>query len=1046
MFFEQERIERIVKELKDNIYPNKETIKFFKMKKGDFSSPKQAEDNEQGWTIFYPNERWGEKDQRYWFRTEVIIPSAFDGKTVAFELRTGREGEWDAINPQFLIYLNGKVVQGLDVNHREIIISENAKAGEKYTIDLHAYAGMKEGQLELTAQISVLDRLTEKIYYDIKVPLEVAKLLNKEDKRYIDILNFLTEAVNILDLRKPHNNEYYISLDKAEKYLSEKFYKEYCGNKDVVAACIGHTHIDVAWLWTLKQTREKVARSFSTVLNLMKEYPEYLFMCSQPQLYKFLKEEHPELFSQIKEKVKEGRWEAEGGMWLEADCNLASGESLIRQILFGTLFFKEEFGIDNKILWLPDVFGYSAALPQILKKSDIDYFMTTKISWNEYNKLPNDTFMWEGIDGSSILSYFITTNDYNTTISNSHRTIYEGKINPSQIKGAWHRYQQKNINDEILVSYGYGDGGGGPTKEMLENARRMEKGIPGCPAVKMEKGRDFFEKLENRVYNNKRLPKWVGELYLEYHRGTYTSMARNKRYNRKSEFLFQDIELFNVMNTHINEEVQYPKQLINDCWETILLNQFHDIIPGTSIKEVYKESKEQYEDIFTKGNELLKNALNQVAKQIDLQEKSLIVFNQLSFNRDDIVTFEIPEGMKNIEVIDSDGKIYPVQLIENKSGLFYAENVPAKGYKSFAIREAKYKLEEQLNISTKRIVNKYFDISLDENGNITSIYDKNNHREVLKANERANVLQAFEDKPHLWDAWDINVYYQEKMWEVNDVEEIKVINNGPIRTTIKIIKTFLDSTITQYIHVYKDIPRIDFDNEIDWKENQILLKAAFPVDVHTDKATFEIQYGNVERPTHWNTSWDLARFEVCAHKWVDLSEDNYGVSLLNDCKYGHDIKDGVMRLSLLKSSTWPNPDADKELHKFTYSLYPHSGDWKKGKTIQMAYSLNCPMYTKIEDSHYGNLPKELSFISTDNENVIIEVVKKAEDSDEVIVRMYECYNRRTTAKVTYYKELLRACECNLMEKEMKEIQVDGNSFQFEIKPYEIKTFKLKVKN
>ncbi|WBW97283.1 alpha-mannosidase [Oceanirhabdus sp. W0125-5] len=1044
MFFEKERINRVLKDLKDYIYPKKEQIEYFLMKKGDFSNPKEADENEEQWTTFPCNERWGGKDQRYWFKTEVTIPVDFEGKTVVFELTTGREGEWDAINPQFLIYLNGKVVQGLDTNHREIIVCEKAIANEKHIIDLHAYAGMKEGEVELKGKIAVLDRVTERLYYDIKVPLEVADLLEKEDKRRIDILNFLTESINILDLRKPHSRDYYLSIEDADKYLREKFYEEYCGEEDVIAACVGHTHIDVAWLWTLRQTREKVARSFSTVLNLMKQYPEYLFMSSQPQLYKYLKQNNPEIYDQVKEKIKEGKWEAEGGMWLEADCNLASGESLIRQILFGTRFFKEEFGIDNKILWLPDVFGYSAALPQILKKFHIDYFMTTKISWNEYNKVPYDTFMWEGIDGSSILSYFITTIDYKTAKSGDHRTRYEGFLGASEVKGAWHRYQQKKINNEVLISYGYGDGGGGPTKEMLENARRLEKGIPGCPKVKMEKTRDFFEKLEDRVGNNKRLPKWVGELYLEYHRGTYTSMGRNKRYNRKSEFLFQDAEFFNLMNTCIDKTIQYPQKRINEGWETILLNQFHDIIPGSSIKEVYDESKEQYEKVLNDGNALLKSAVNEIAGKINLNERSLIVFNQLSFIRSDIVIFDIPEGMDNLKVKDEQGNVYPVQPIENNKGLFYAENVPSKGYKSFSIFEGEEETVENLTVSTYKISNKFFDITLDENYNIFSIYDKINNRKVLKAFEKGNVLQAFEDKPHLWDAWDINIYYQEKMWEINHVEEVKVISDGPVRATIRIKRKFLDSTITQYMHVYNHIPRIDFENEIDWKEKQILLKVAFPVDVHTNKATYEIQYGNVERPTHWNTSWDMAKFEVCAHKWADLSEDNYGVSLLNDCKYGHDIKDGTLRLSLIKSPIWPNPDADRELHKFTYSLYPHKGDWKLAQTTQMAYNLNCPMYAKIEEAHSGALPKELSFISLDSENVIIEAVKKAEDSNEVIVRLYEYYNRRTTVTVNFYKELESVHECDLMEQELEKIKVCGNSFEFEIKPYEIKTFKLNL--
>lgn len=1045
MFFEVERIDRILREMKGYIYPKSEILYSVFMKNGDFPDIKAVDESDIEWTVFNPDDRWGGKDKRSWFRIEVVIPQAFEGRPVVLEIKTGREGEWDAINPQFLIYLDGKIVQGLDVNHREIIISESARVGEKHVVDLHAYSGMMEGLVELKAQIAVLDRITEKVYYDIKVPLDVAKLMNKENIVRIDIINFLRNTINLMDFRKPHSEEYYSSLMGAEEYITEKFYNEYCGNNRVTAACVGHSHIDVAWLWTLKQTREKVARSFSTVLNLMKQYPEYTFIASQPQLYKFLKEEHKDLYEELKERVREGRWEADGGMWLEADCNLISGESLIRQILFGTRFFKDEFGVDNKILWLPDVFGYSAALPQILSKFGIEYFLTTKISWNEYNKLPYDTFMWEGIDGTAILSYFITTADYEKVIANSYRTVYEGFINPSQVMGAWERYQQKNINDEILISYGYGDGGGGPTKEMLENARRLEKGIPGCPTVKMTRAREFFERLKERVSENKMLPRWVGELYLEYHRGTYTTMGRNKRYNRKCEFLYQDVEMFNILNISTNKKASYPQHEVNEGWETILLNQFHDIIPGSSIKEVYDESKEQYEEVIEKGNKLLNDAIMDISCNINLNEMSLVVFNQLGFDRSDVVEIDGLYNMGDIELTDSSGAVYAAQQIENNRYIAYVEGIPAKGYKTFTIGSRKKPIDRKMIFSKNCLKNKYFDIVFDEDANITSIYDKVNNREVLKANTKANVLQAFEDKPYNFDAWDINIYYQEKMWEINDVEEISIVDNGPVRITVKVVKRFVDSIITQYIHVYNDIPRIDFENEIDWKEKQILLKATFPVDIHNDKATYEIQYGNIERPTHWNTSWDLARFEVCAHKWADLSEDDYGVSLLNDCKYGHDIKDGVMRLTLLKSPTWPNPDADREIHRFTYSLYPHSGNWKSGNTVQMAYSLNCPMYTRIEEPHDGYLPKDLCFVRGNQENVIVEVIKLEEDSDSMILRLYECYNRRSDVTLEFFKELEFVKETDLNENEIGDIAVKGSKIEFQIKPYEIKTFKFRYK-
>ena len=489
MYFTLERVKRIVRELKDYCYPSREQIMSYKIKPGDIQgltelNPDSLHLDSSGWQDFGPEDRWGGRDRHYWFKTEVSIPERFDGRTVVYEVKTGREGDWDALNPQFLLYINGQLVQALDVNHREAILAENAKVGEVFSIALHAYSGMKEGLVELKSDLAVLDREVEKLYYNIKVPLEVAELIEPETKTRIDILNYLNDAVNLLDLRKPGSQAFMDSVTTANQFLEREFYEKYCGSEEVTAVCVGHTHIDVAWLWTIAQTREKAARSFSTVLQLMREYPEYVFISSQPQLYKFVKEDHPEVYQEIKERIREGRWEAEGAMWLEADCNLASGESLVRQVLFGTRFFEREFGVKNKILWLPDVFGYSAALPQILKKSGIDYFMTTKISWNEYNKIPYDTFKWRGIDGTEVLTHFVTTQDAGMS-SKSHTTTYNGNLVPTQVIGAWQRYQQKDLSNEVLISYGYGDGGGGATKEMLENARRMSRGIPGCPQVKL---------------------------------------------------------------------------------------------------------------------------------------------------------------------------------------------------------------------------------------------------------------------------------------------------------------------------------------------------------------------------------------------------------------------------------------------------------------------------------------------------------------------------------------------------------------------------------
>jgi alpha-mannosidase len=1044
MLYLLERIEKTCNEIAKNVYRQEISLKDYKYIDGNYHNIDLIKNApEDGWREFKTGDLWGGKDQHGWFKCSVKVPKEFEGQTIALNFHTFDEG-WDATNPQFILYVNGEEIQGLDINHREVILTHNAKAGMKYEIDLHAYAGMlADKKATLHGKLVVIDMDSRELYWNLKVPVDVCKELDKEDKNRIDMITVLNEAINLIDLRRPKTKEYDESVREANKFLNDKFYGELCGHEDVIATCVGHTHIDVAWLWTVAQTREKVARSFSTVLKLMEEYPEYIFMSSQPQLYKMLKEDHPKIYEKVKDKVKEGAWEAEGAMWLEADCNVTSGESLVRQILHGKRFFKEEFDVDNKILWLPDVFGYSAALPQILKKSDVDYFMTTKIAWNQFNKIPNDTFMWRGIDGSEVLTHFITTTTPGQD-KESHFTTYNGHIQPDAVMGAWRRYQNKDINNDVLISFGWGDGGGGATLEMLENGRRLAKGIPGAPRVKMGTALDYFKRLEEKVGSSEKLPKWVGELYLEYHRGTYTSMARNKRDNRKCENLYTAGEKVNSLAMLLGKD--YPQENINKAWENILLNQFHDIIPGSSIKEVYDVTKEEYKQLLEKADGIIGEGVEEIAKNIDLQDRSLVLINTLGFDRDDVAIFEIPYDIKNPVLIDSEGNEVLCQRIEDNKAIVFAKNIPANGYKTFKLVEATKASYDVVEISELGSENEFFKLKFDEKGQITSFIDKKVNREILKEGQIGNEILAFEDKPMCFDNWDIDIYYKEKMWRIDDVQNIEVIEKGPIRSTLRIERKFLESKIIQKIHVYRDIPRIDFETYADWKEKDVLVKVAFPIEINSKEATYEIQYGNVTRPTHNNTSWDVAAFEVCAHKWADVSEGSFGVSMLNDSKYGHDIKDNNMRLTLIKSTCDPNPDADKEEHFFTYSLYTHDGTWKEAKTANEAYKLNTPLFTKIEEAHNGRLPRELGLAKVNKENVIIEVIKKAEDSSDLIIRMYEFHNKRTEVELSLCRDIEKVVECNLLENDINELDIiDNSNVKFTIKPYEIKTFKVTLK-
>lgn len=1039
MYYLLEKIRKTYEGISKNIYRKEIPLKDYKYIDGNYHNiEKIKEVSESDFRDFKTGDLWGGKDKHGWFKCKVTVPKEFEGQTIALNFHTFNDG-WDATNPQFILYVNGEHIQGLDINHREVILTHNAVFGEEYLIDLHAYAGMLSDKMAtLHGKLVVIDMDSRELYFNLRTPLEVCKELDPDDKKRIDMTTILNEACNLIDFRKPKTELYDESVKKANEFLNDKFYSELCGNEDCIATCVGHTHIDVAWLWTVEQTREKVARSFSTVLKLMEEYPEYIFMSSQPQLYKFLKEDHPKVYEKVKQKVKEGTWETEGAMWLEADCNVTSGESLVRQILFGKRFFKEEFDVDNEILWLPDVFGYSAALPQILKKSGINYFMTTKISWNQFNKIPNDTFMWQGIDGTEILTHFITATNPGEP-KNSFNTTYNGHIQADVLMGAWRRYQNKNINDDVLISFGWGDGGGGATLEMLENARRLAKGIPGAPKVKMGNSLDYFKRLEKKISGNSKLKKWIGELYLEYHRGTYTSMARNKRDNRKCENLYTALEKLNSINMILGKK--YSQKEINDAWETILLNQFHDIIPGSSIKEVYDVTEIEYKELLEKAEKMISENIENIALNIDLKEKSVIVFNTLGFERNDIVEFK-GEGLENISILDENGIEVSCQKISNGNHIFFAENVPANGHKSYKIINDSKVCENNVKLNEKVAENKFFKIEFDDKAQISSFIDKRASRELLKKGCIANELQAFEDKPMCFDNWDIDIYYKEKMWKIDDLQKVEVVENGPVRSTLKIERKFLDSDITQFIHIYKDLDRVDFQNIVDWKEKDVLVKVAFPIDLNTSEATYEIQYGNVKRNTHNNTSWDMASFEVCGHKWANISEDGFGVSMLNDSKYGHDIKEGNMRLTLIKSTCDPNPDADKEIHNFTYSILPHTGNWRSSSTVKQAYSLNTKLFARVEQPHSGNLAPNFSLANIDKENVIIEVIKKAEDSDDLIIRLYEYHNKRTNIRLNLFKNITKCVECDLMEKDLNDVEFNESEILFEIKPYEIKTFRV----
>lgn len=1027
MYFLDKRVRVICDELKRLRVKQRFVVSNWEYKEGNFIRPKEAEEEGTDWKAFDSQTmHWYGKDRHYWFRTTYQVPKELDGARMWLHVCTQID-EWDdAKNPQFLLFVNGEVVQGIDMNHRDVLLRSQAEAGEELALDLQAYTGTLHKEFHLIVEIQEIDERIERLYYDLWTPLAAFSRMEEDDRNRKEIQEILNTAVNFLDLRTPYSEEFYRTVSEATDYLAQALYTEKAGYRDVIATCIGHTHIDVAWWWTVAQTREKVCRSFATVLKLMEEYPNYKFMSSQPQLYVFLKERYPELYQKIKERIQEKRWESEGGMWVEADCNLTSGESLVRQFMYGKRFFQEEFGVDNRILWLPDVFGYSGALPQIMKKCGIDYFMTTKLAWNQFNKIPYDTMMWRGIDGTEVLTHLITTLGVNQPIKD-YFTTYNGMLHPDAIMGGWMRYQNKDINNDILVSYGYGDGGGGPTREMIETSIRMEKGVKGIPLVRQEFAGTYFDELKERVAGNKRLPIWEGELYFEYHRGTLTSMARNKRSNRKSELGLMDLEYFSVL---ASEELAYPSEELEGLWKTVLLNQFHDILPGSSIHEVYEVTKEEYLYV----SERIKALIEERKRAVAGTGEAVTIFNTTGKERSDIVNLGDFDGEA---LADEEGNCYPVQKTAEGSVAF-VKGLPAKGYQSFC-RAEKTDAENPFTlVQPYQLETPFFSVQLDAQGMITSIYDKEADREVIQKGERANLLRMYEDKPIYFDNWDIDIYYTEKFWDLDTAEDMEWIEIGPVRAVLKVIRKASRSTVCQKIIFYADSRRIDFVTDVDWKEHQTLLKVHFPVAVHTDEATFDIQFGNLTRKTHQNTSWDVARFESCGQKWMDLSEGHYGVSLLNDCKYGHSVKDSNIALTLIKSGIEPNPTADQEKHQFTYAIYPHMEGWRTAGTVEEAYKLNQPLLTALNTKKN----QKYSLVSAAHSNIVIETIKQAEDKNGIIIRMYESENAYTKTKLTVNTVFKKASLCNLLEQEEEELKVTGNEIAVCLKPYEVVTIKL----
>jgi alpha-mannosidase len=963
------------------------------------------------------DESWGELWDCAWFNFTGTVPTEAAGRKIVLLIDISGEAcifDREGCPVQGLTNVSSEFDLTLGMPGKRVVhFLEKASGREKINIWADAgcndlFGNYRDSGTIKEAHIAVLNEEMYKLYYDIEVLKELMEQLPEDSARHQKIAFALFDAFKLM---KAYDEK---EAKRAREVLAVELNKR-GGDESLNISAIGHAHIDLAWLWPLRETIRKGARTFSTVLTNMERYPEYIFGASQPQLYSWMKERYPKLYDKVKARIAEGRWEAQGGMWVEPDTNVSGGEALVRQVLYGKKFFKEEFNKDMKILWLPDVFGYSAALPQILKKSGLDYFMTIKLSWSEYNQFPHHTFMWEGIDGSKVLAHMPPEGTYNSSAA------------PRAIKEAERNFKDKGVSEDCLMLFGIGDGGGGPGEEHLERLKR-EKNLNGLVPVKQEPSLEFFKRIEKNI---SRYKTWHGELYLEKHQGTYTTQAKNKKFNRKMEFALRELEYVSVL-AQIEGVKVYPQMEIEAIWKEILLYQFHDILPGSSIKRVYDESVERYEYLLKRTEELTDNtyrALFESSCRIDeaasdtlkinettKESETVAIINSLSWDREEWVNIDGSWIKAKVPAM-SETSIMPY--------MYDADSFTAMAENNF--------------IENNFIENNLLKVSLNEDGSLKSVFDKEFLREALDLNSRANVLTVYEEA--YGNAWDFSPACYDIPQESFKLQYSECITDGP-KAIIKQVYKYNLSTIEQQIVLTEDSKRIDFNTKVDWKESNKMIRTSFPVNIYTNEVSCDIQFGTIKRPNHDNTSWDMAKYEICAHKYVDISQRDYGVALLNDCKYGHKVKENIIDLNLLRSTNMPGIDADKGIHEFTYSLYPHSGDCIEGQVNRAAYELNLPMKTiRFSCDNYVTGRKE-PFITVDNENIIVEAVKKAEYSDDIIIRLYECSGSSEKAKLKFGYRTQNVQLVNLMEEAIESDSFDTEKNELKFKPFEIQTLKI----
>jgi alpha-mannosidase len=841
-------------------------------------------------TPFHVGEAWGPPWSTTWFQVRGRVPEAWAGHRVVARFDLGFDGP-TGFTCEALAWKDGKPWRGVDPNHRWLPIDSD--------------------EVDFYLEAAANPRATES--GEEPAPSMIA-LRESPEPAFV----FAEAVLTVLDPAAPADG---VRPDPAH-----------------MIAAVGHAHIDTAWEWPLREGKRKVARSWSTQLALMEEFPDYVFAASQPAQYAWMKESYPDVYRRIKERVGSGQWEPLGGMWVEADCNLPSGEALVRQLLHGKRFFLSELGRETRILWLPDVFGYPGNLPQIMAEAGCDFFLTQKLSWNDTNKPEHHTFLWEGIDGTRVFTHFPPADTYN------------GSFDVDEVERTIADFKDGDRSRHILYLYGWGDGGGGPEPGMIEAAHLLDVRLGGAE--------DFFEKASSEARD---LAVVKGELYFELHRGTYTSQARTKWWNRRAQMALREAEMWSVAAG------DHPQDHLEKLWRTVLLNQFHDILPGSSIDWVYEENVTDLWRVVVDAERIIGGSMGKIAGDGD----RFVIFNSTSHPR---------------------------------------SGAPPCGW---AV------VEQLPGAAAESLENEFLRVELNSEGALTSIWDKEVGREVLSG--PGNVLELHDDNPRKWDAWDLDIEHRDSFAVVG--------------------RRFGSSAVMQTISLEGRV--LKFETEVEWHERHKILKVAFPVTVRAREATYEIQFGHIRRPTHMDTPQARAMFEVCAQRWADLGDGDYGVALLNDSKHGYDIHDSVMRLSLLRAPTHPDPSADQGTHYFTYALMPHPGDFRKAGVIQAAEDVNAPLrYVPT------NLPAgtSRSLVELDTPQVLVEAIKRAEDSNAVIVRLYEAWGEPCQARLRTTLPAERAYLCDLLERNRQEVPVREGEVRLDLGPFKILTLKLEPRS